>query len=122
MTVAIWGSGTPRREFLYVDDLADALVFLMERYSGEQHVNVGCGEDLPIAELATLVAEAVGFEGTFRYATDRPDGMPRKLLDISRLTALGWSPRTPLRIGLAETYRSFLADRGARDASPGEAG
>ncbi|MFN8185827.1 MAG: GDP-L-fucose synthase [Gaiellales bacterium] len=121
-TVEIWGTGRPRREFLYVDDLADALVFLMERYSGEQHVNVGCGEDLPIAELATLVAEAVGFEGTFRYATDRPDGMPRKLLDISRLTALGWSPRTPLRIGLAETYRSFLADRGARDASPGEAG
>jgi GDP-L-fucose synthase len=111
--VEIWGTGTPRREFLHVDDLADALVFLMERYSGEQHVNVGWGEDVSIAELAALVAEVVGFEGEFRYATDKPDGMPRKLLDVSRLRELGWSPRIGLREGLEDAYRWF------RDNVPG---
>jgi GDP-L-fucose synthase len=109
--VEIWGTGTPRREFLHVDDLADALVFLMERYSDEQHVNVGCGEDVSIAELAALLAEIVGFEGEFRYATDKPDGMPRKLLDVTRLSALGWRPRIPLRKGLEDAYRWFLENR-----------
>jgi GDP-L-fucose synthase len=112
-TVEIWGTGTPRREFLHVDDLADALVFLMERYSEEQHVNVGCGVDISIAELAALVAEIVGFEGEFRYAADKPDGMPRKLLDVSGLTALGWRPRIPLREGLEDAYRWFLENREA---------
>ena len=111
--VEIWGTGRPRREFLHVDDLADALVFLMERYSGEEHVNVGWGEDISIAELAELIAETVGYRGRLRYATDKPDGTPRKLLDTSRLKAMGWQPHIPLREGLASAYRSFqnpLAD------------
>ena len=91
--VEIWGTGQPRREFLHVDDLADALVFLMENYSGEQQINIGWGKDLTIAELATTVAEVVGYSGKFRYATEKPDGVPRKLLDVSRLTAMGWQPR-----------------------------
>ena len=105
--VEIWGTGTPRREFLHVDDLADALVFLMERYSGESHINVGCGEDVSIRELADLIAEVVGYSGGFRYAHDKPEGAPRKLLDISKLTAMGWRPRIPLKTGLEETYRWF---------------
>jgi GDP-L-fucose synthase len=112
-TVEIWGTGTPRREFLHVDDLADALVFLMERYSEEQHVNIGSGADISIAELAALLAKVVGFEGEFRYAADKPDGMPRKLLDVSRLTALGWRPRIPLREGLEDAYGWFLENRAA---------
>ena len=106
--VEIWGTGKPRREFLHVDDLADALVFLMERYSGEEQVNVGWGKDVSIAELARLVAAAVGYKGGFRYATDKPDGAPRKLLDVSKLAALGWQPRIELRDGLADAYRWFL--------------
>ena len=105
--VEIWGTGRPRREFLHVNDLADALVFLMERYSGEQHVNVGWGDDFSIAELADLIAEIVGYRGRLRYATDKPDGAPRKLLDTSRLTTMGWRPRIGLREGLAEAYQSF---------------
>ena len=112
--VEIWGTGRPRREFLQVDDLADALVFLMERYSDEEHVNVGCGEDVSIAELAQLIAETVGFKGRLHYATDKPDGSPRKLLDVTKLTALGWRSRVTLRTGLADTYRSFLKDSAAR--------
>jgi GDP-L-fucose synthase len=107
-TVEIWGTGTPRREFLHVDDLADALVFLMERYSEESHVNVGCGEDVAIKELASAIAEVVGFAGGFRYDPAKPDGAPRKLLDVAKLTALGWRPRIPLRQGLADAYRWFL--------------
>lgn len=110
--VEIWGTGTPRREFLHVDDLADALVFLMERYSGEEHVNIGWGEDVSIADLARLIAAAVGYDGGFRFATDKPDGAPRKLLDVGRLTALGWRPRIGLRDGLADAYRWFR-DNGA---------
>jgi GDP-L-fucose synthase len=106
--VEVWGSGTPRREFLHVDDLADALVFLMERYSDELHVNIGWGEDVSIRELAELVAETIGYSGRFRYNTDKPDGAPRKLLDVSRLAALGWRPRIPLRAGLKDAYRWFL--------------
>jgi GDP-L-fucose synthase len=111
--VEIWGTGAPRREFLHVDDLADALVFLMERYSGELHVNVGWGEDVSIRELAALIAEVVGYKGGFRYAADKPDGAPRKLLDVSRLNALGWRPKIALRDGLADAYRSFLEEPGA---------
>jgi GDP-L-fucose synthase len=107
-SVEIWGTGTPRREFLHVDDLADALVFLMERYSGESHVNVGWGRDLSITELAETIAEVVGFKGDFVYATDKPDGTPRKLLDVSRLSAMGWNPRIELHDGLRDAYSSFL--------------
>ncbi len=111
--VEIWGTGKPRREFLHVDDLADALVFLMERYSDESHVNIGWGEDVTIAELATLIAETVGFKGRLHYATERPDGMPRKLLDVSMLGGIGWRPRIGLREGLADAYRWFV-DNAAR--------
>ena len=105
--VEIWGTGKPRREFLHVDDLADALVFLMERYSAEGHVNVGWGSDVSIAELAQTIAETVGYSGRFRYASEMPDGAPQKLLDVRRLTALGWQPRIGLREGLADAYRWF---------------
>jgi GDP-L-fucose synthase len=105
--VEIWGTGTPRREFLHVDDLADALVFLLERYSGDGHVNVGWGKDVAIAELARLAAATVGFEGALRYAVEMPDGVPRKLLDVRRLAALGWRPRIELGDGLADAYRWF---------------
>jgi GDP-L-fucose synthase len=108
--VTIWGTGAPRREFLNVDDLADALVFLMERYSDESHVNVGWGEDVSIRELAALVAEVVGFTGSFRYDTSKPDGSPRKLLDVTKLAALGWRPRIALRDGLKDAYRWFVAN------------
>jgi GDP-L-fucose synthase len=108
--VEIWGTGKPRREFLHVDDLADALVFLMERYSDESHVNIGWGEDVSIAELATLIAEIVGFKGRLHYATDKPDGMPRKLLDVSLLDGIGWRPKIGLREGLADAYRWFVAN------------
>lgn len=103
-SVTIWGTGTPRREFLHVDDLADALVFLMRHYEGEEHINVGCGDDLPIGELARMMGEATGFSGEIIQDSTKPDGTPRKLLDVSRLTALGWQARIPLRQGLAETY------------------
>ncbi len=106
--VEIWGTGTPRREFLHVDDLADALVFLMERYSEESHLNIGWGEDVSIKELAALIAEIVGFTGGFRYDATRPDGAPRKLLDVAKLRALGWRPGIPLRQGLENAYRWFL--------------
>jgi len=105
--LTVWGSGRPRREFLYVDDLADALVFLLRTYSGESPVNVGTGEDIAIADLAALIAEVVGFDGALRFDPDKPDGSPRKLLDVSRLRALGWSASTDLRDGLAATYRWY---------------
>ena len=110
--VQVWGTGTPRREFLHVDDLADAAVHLMRTYSGEDIVNVGCGEDVSIGELATLVADVVGFAGNIVYDTSKPDGTPRKLLDVSRLSALGWKPNIPLRDGVTDTYRWFL-DQGS---------
>lgn len=105
--VAIWGTGTPRREFLFVEDLAEALVFLMQQYSGHDHINIGCGKDLTIRQLATLVADAVGFVGSITTDTTKPDGTPQKLLDISRITALGWQPRTTLEAGLAAAYTDF---------------
>jgi GDP-L-fucose synthase len=107
-SVEIWGTGKPRREFLHVDDLADALVFLMKGYSDEEHVNIGWGDDVSIAELAGLIAETVGFRGSFHFDPSKPDGAPRKLLDTSKLTALGWRPQIALRQGLADTYRWFL--------------
>jgi len=106
--VVVWGTGTPRREFLYVDDLADAAVFLMGRYDEEMWINVGVGEDITIQELAEMVKEIVGFRGRIVYDPSKPDGTPRKLLDVSRLFALGWRPRVSLREGLERTYRWYL--------------
>jgi GDP-L-fucose synthase len=111
--VVIWGTGTPRREFLHVDDLADACVFLMRAYEGAQALNVGWGADISIAELASLVSEVVGFPGRLAFDTSKPDGAPRKLLDVSKLSALGWSPRIALRDGIAATYEWFLKNRSA---------
>jgi GDP-L-fucose synthase len=105
--VTVWGSGTPRREFLFVDDLADAVVFLMRQYDGEDLVNVGWGKDSSIRELAETIADVVGWSGAFRFDSSKPDGMPRKLLDVARLTALGWQPRVGLREGIASTYAWF---------------
>jgi GDP-L-fucose synthase len=107
-SVTLWGTGAARREFLHVDDLADAAVFLMERYEGEETLNVGCGEDLTIRELALLVAEVVRYRGAIRFDPSMPDGTPRKLLDVSRLRALGWRPRIGLRAGIEQTYRWYL--------------
>jgi GDP-L-fucose synthase len=107
--VEIWGSGNPKREFMYVDDCADALVHLMKSYSGESHVNVGTGSDVTIRELAETVAEAVGFTGGFQYDASMPDGTPRKLLDVSRLASLGWRTAVDLREGLRRTYEWYLA-------------
>ena len=104
----IWGSGNPRREFLHVDDAADALVHLMTNYSGESHVNVGCGTDLTISELASRIAGVVGFDGSIATDPSKPDGTPRKLLDVSKLSALGWKPKIELDEGIAGTYRWFL--------------
>jgi len=107
-SVTIWGTGSPRREFLYVDDLACALLFVMQRYSEAQHINVGCGADLTIMELARLVAEVVGYRGDILTDPSRPDGTPQKLLDVSKLTALGWKAQTDLRRGLEQEYRWFV--------------
>lgn len=108
-TVTLWGTGTPRREFLHVDDLADACVYLMRHYSGEEPVNVGTGEDITIRELAELVREIVGYGGEIRFDPTMPDGTPRKLLDVSKLASLGWRARIPLRRGIEDTYAWFLA-------------
>ena len=114
-SVTVWGTGTARREFLHVDDLADACLFLMDRYSEAGHVNVGTGVDLTIRELAETVRDLVHPEGKLVFDTSRPDGMPRKVLDVSRLTDLGWTATTSLAEGLADTYRWYLeaAERGA---------
>jgi len=109
-TLGVWGSGKPRREFLHVDDLADALLFLLRHYDSEALINVGSGTDLTIRELAEQVAATVGFEGTLEFDASRPDGTPRKLLDVSRLRDLGWSPSIDLRTGLEQTYRWYLAN------------
>ncbi|MCE5191890.1 MAG: GDP-L-fucose synthase [Actinomycetia bacterium] len=106
--VTVWGSGTPRREFLHVDDLADAAAFLMDKYDGEDLVNVGVGHDVSIADLAALVAQVVGYEGEIVYDTSKPDGTPQKLLDNSRLLSLGWRPKVPLKDGITKTYRWYL--------------
>jgi GDP-L-fucose synthase len=105
----VWGSGTPRREFLHVDDLADACVYLMSRYNDEAPINVGWGTDISIAELARLIADNVGFAGELRFDRSRPDGMPRKLLDVGRMSALGWRPRIALAEGVAATCEWYRA-------------
>ncbi len=105
--VVIWGTGEPRREFLHVDDMADATIFLMENYSDEQIVNVGVGHDISIRELADMVREIVGYRGRIVHDTSRPDGTPRKLLDVSKLTALGWKASIPLEEGIESTYRWY---------------
>jgi GDP-L-fucose synthase len=102
--VEIWGTGAPRREFMHVDDCADGIVFLSEHYSDEEHINIGTGRDVTIRELAALIARVVGYTGEFRYDATKPDGTPRKLLDVSRLTSLGWQSRTELEDGLRQTY------------------
>jgi GDP-L-fucose synthase len=107
-SITLWGTGSPRREFLHVDDLADACVFLLQHYSGDEHVNVGFGEDLTIRELAMIVGEIVGFTGTIDLDRSKPDGTPRKLMDSGKLDALGWRPRIGLREGIAGAYRDFL--------------
>src|SRR5262249_1537093 len=106
--VVVWGSGAPRREFLQVDDLADAALFLMREYDQPEIVNIGWGEDLTVRELAERVGETVGFRGKIVFDASKPDGTPRKLLDTSKLTALGWRPRIGLREGLDSAYRWYL--------------
>jgi GDP-L-fucose synthase len=113
-SVMVWGSGTPRREFLHVDDLAEACVFLMDRSDAPDLVNVGAGKDISIAELASLVKEIVGYEGRIEYDRSKPDGTPRKLLDVTRMTSLGWEPRISLRDGIASFYGSYLETQLAR--------
>lgn len=110
--VTVWGSGTPRREFLCVDDAADACVFVMKHYSDMGFLNIGTGEDVTISKFAELVADVTGYGGKILYDTSRPDGAPRKLLDVSKIRKLGWSPKTALRDGLAQAYADFLATGG----------
>jgi GDP-L-fucose synthase len=115
--VEIWGSGTPRREFLHVDDLADASLFLLRRYEDDLAINVGAGWDVTIRELAETIAEVIGYSGGFSFDAGKPDGTPRKLLDVSRLSALGWNSRISLTDGLRQTYRWYaerLAAGGVR--------
>ena len=109
--IAVWGSGNPRREFLHTDDLADACVFLLEHYDQPDLINVGCGEDVTIRELAETVCDVLGFEGTLEFDPTKPDGTPRKLLDIQRIKSLGWSPRIPLRVGIADAYDWFIKNQ-----------
>lgn len=111
--VVLWGTGKPLREFLYVDDLADALLHLMKNYSDETHVNIGTGEDLSIHELATLIREVVGYQGKIVYDTDKPDGTPRKLLDVGRLHQSGWKHKTSLRQGIEQVYSWYLKNAGS---------
>jgi GDP-L-fucose synthase len=108
--VIVWGSGKPRREFLHVDDLASACLFLLEKYDSPEIINVGCGKDISIRELAELICDVVGFDGELAWDTTKPDGTPRKLLDITKLHDLGWQPTIPLRDGIAQTYHWFLAN------------
>jgi GDP-L-fucose synthase len=107
-TVTVWGTGRPLREFLYVNDAADGMVFLMKHYSEEGIVNLGTGQEISIAALAALAREVVGFAGTLAFDPSKPDGTPRKLLDVSRMAAMGWRPRTSLRLGLEKTYRWYV--------------
>ena len=106
-SITVWGTGTPRREFLHTTDLAEACLFLLEHYDEPDLVNIGCGEDVTIRELAETVCDVLGFDGTLEFDTSKPDGTPRKLLDISKIKSLGWSPRISLREGIADAYRWF---------------
>ena len=107
----VWGTGKPRREFLHVDDLASACVLILEKYDSPEIINVGCGEDISIRELAELICNVVGFDGELAWDTTKPDGTPRRLLDVTKLRALGWKPAIPLRDGIARTYEWFRANR-----------
>ena len=109
-TVELWGSGAPRREFLFSEDLADACVFVMKNYSGEMFLNVGTGRDMTILELAESIARIIGWRGTFTFDRSKPDGMPRKVMDVSRLRALGWSAPTDFETGMKEAYRWYVAN------------
>lgn len=115
-TVELWGSGTPRREFLFSDDLADACVFTMKNYSGEMFLNVGTGRDMTILELAENIASVVGWQGNFTFDRSKPDGMPRKVMDVSRLAALGWTAPTDFKTGMREAYRWYVANVANRTA------
>jgi GDP-L-fucose synthase len=115
-TVTVWGTGTPRREFLAADDAADACVFIMKHYSDMGFLNIGTGEDVTIGEFAGIVADVVGYRGKIVYDTSRPDGPPQKLLDVSKLKKLGWAPKIKLRDGLAQAYADFLATGGRQAA------
>lgn len=119
--VTVWGTGRPRREFMYVDDIADAIAFLLENVDAEtifrdgvSHVNIGCGKDIRISEVAGVIKEITGFGGDIAFDTEKPDGTPRKLLDVTRLTALGWEYSTSLEDGLAKTYAWFVANPALR--------
>ena len=109
-SVVIWGTGSPRREFLYVDDLADACVFLMNHYNDSEIINIGAGKDISIKELALLIKEIVGYKGEIRFDTSKPDGMPRKLLDVSKIKSLGWVPKISLKEGIKRTYEWYVRD------------
>ena len=109
-TVTVWGTGMPRREFLYVDDFADACVYLLKNYSGAQFINIGAGKDVSIAEFAEIVADVIGYQGKILFDPSKPDGAPRKLLDISRLSSFGWTAKVSLREGLDKAYADFLKD------------
>ena len=113
--VVVWGTGKPLREFMYVDDLADACVFLMEHYDGSEIVNIGSGEEVSIGDLAKIVAEVVGYRGQLRFDSSKPDGTPRKLLDVSKLHGMGWYVKTPLHVGIRLAYEDFLAAGGRRN-------
>jgi GDP-L-fucose synthase len=119
-SVEIWGTGNPRREFLFVDDFADATAYLLKYYSGDLALNVGIGGDVSIRELAETIKKVVGYEGSLDFDTSKPDGTPRKLLDVSRLTALGWAPRTPLEDGLRRTYEWYVANVAPQSAASGQ--
>ena len=108
--LVVWGTGEPRREFLHVDDLAAACLLLLEKYDSQEIINIGCGEDVTIRELAELICDVVGFDGELVWDKTKPDGTPRKLLDVTRIRALGWQPKIPLRQGIAKTYEWFLAN------------
>ena len=108
--LVVWGTGEPRREFLHVDDLAAACLLLLEKYDSPEIINIGCGEDVTIRELAELICDVVGFDGELVWDKTKPDGTPRKLLDVTRIRALGWQPTIPLRKGIAQTYEWFLAN------------
>jgi len=115
--VTVWGTGTPRREFLHVDDFADACLFLMNHYDGNEIMNIGVGKDISIRELTEMIREIVGYEGEIRYDSTKPDGAPRKLLDVSRLEELGWKSNIPLRKGTEDTYRWYVRSKIPDDIS-----
>ncbi len=110
-SATVWGTGSPKREFLFVDDLADAIVFLMNHYDDGEIVNIGTGKDISILELANMIKEEVGFNGIIKFDTTKPDGTPRKLLDVSKINALGWTAKTPLREGIQKTIQWYLENK-----------